>query len=366
MNDMENNEHDMDWLADQLMRLFAADDERLDAPEGMCRESRRAWRLLLFLREVISEDADVIPRDLDRYLNLEWPMVDFDRTLDAAMRNALGVDDECCGRHLSDYTQEEYEDACRNLFTPIVLERLPHPMEFASPYLDVFLSWELFLSERLHQCISPQGDVAHTAWGIVCDYMRTGAFQPDAVCSSFLKNWNRFLLTRQWPERETALRDENTRQTMKIEEQMHILANQNCLLAEQGKELEEQTRRLEETNREKAEAQRLYSELQERMDGLYVSLPLAANVLLASPDGQLPGKQEKNTFVQRLGRKLKADGVQSMDSRTGVRFYRLDTLHRYCSADRRIRILPDNILARLINVAILKQDIEGYRPRPDV
>ena len=58
MNDIENNEHDMDWLADQLMRLFAADDNKLDAPEGMCRESRLAWRLLLFLREVISEDVD--------------------------------------------------------------------------------------------------------------------------------------------------------------------------------------------------------------------------------------------------------------------------------------------------------------------
>ena len=359
MNDMENNEHDMDWLADQLMRLFAADDERLDDPEGMCRESRRAWRLLLFLREVISENADVIPRDLDRYLNLEWPMVDFDRTLDAAMRNALGVDDECCGRHLSDYTQEEYEDACRNLFTPIVLERLPHPTEFASPYLDVFLSWELFLSERLRQCIVPQGDVAHTAWGIVCDYMRAGAFQPNAVCSSFLKNWNRFLLTREWPEREASLQDEN-------EMQKHVLATQNRLLAKQGKELEEQTRRLEETNREKGEAQRVYAELQERMDGLYVSLPLAANVLLASSDGQLPGKQEKNTFVQRLGRKLKADGIQSMDSRTGIRFYRLNTFHQYCSADRKIQLLPDAIFARLVNIAILKRDIADYRPNPDV
>jgi hypothetical protein len=103
-----------------------------------------------------------------------------------------------------------------------------------------------------------------------------------------------------------------------------------------------------------------------RMDGLYVSLPLAANVLLASPDGQLPGKQEKNTFVQRLGRKLKADGIQSMDSRTCIRFYRLDTLHQYCSADRRIRLLSDAIFARLVNIAILKRDILDYRPHPDI
>ena len=356
----------MDWLADQFMRIFAADADEIEAPDGMHRESRRAWRLLQFLRQIIREDTNAFPRDLDRYLNLEWPMVDFNRLLDIAMRNALGIDDDCCGRALSEYTQSEYEEACRNLFAPVVLSRLPQPTEFVSPYLDAFLSWELFLNDRLHQWLSPQGNVAYTAWQIVCRYMNAGVFQNPTVCSSFLQDWNRFLLTRQWPERETALRDENTRQTMKIEEQMHILANQNCLLAEQGKELEEQTRRLEETNREKTEAQRLYSELQERMDGLYVSLPLAANVLLASPDGQLPGKQEKNTFVQRLGRKLKADGVQSMDSRTGIRFYRLNTLHQCCSTDRRIRLLPDAIFARLVNIAILKRDIADYRPHPDV
>ena len=352
-------EHGMDWLADQFMRIFAADADEIEAPDGMHRESRRAWRLLQFLRQIIREDTNAFPRDLDRYLNLEWPMVDFNRLLDIAMRNALGIDDDCCGRALSEYTQSEYEEACRNLFAPVVLSRLPQPTEFVSPYLDAFLSWELFLSERLHQWLSPQSDVAYTAWQIVCGYMNAGVFQTPIVCSSFLQDWNRFLLTREWPEREASLQDENERQK-------HVLAAQNRLLAEQGEELKDQARRLEETNREKAEVQRLYGELKERMDGLYVSLPLAAGVLLGSPDGQIPGKQEKNTFCQRLGRKLRADGVQSVDSRTGVRFYRLDTLHRYCSADRRIRILPDNILARLINVAILKQDIEGYRPRPDV
>ena len=352
-------EHGMDWLADQFMRIFAADADEIEAPDNMCRESRRAWRMLQFLRQIIREDTNAVPRDLDRYLNQEWPMMDFNRILDIAMRDALGIDDDCCGRSLSEYTQSEYEEACRNLFAPVVLSRLPHPTEFVSPYLDAFLSWELFLSERLHQWLSPQGYVAYTAWQIVCGYMNAGVFQTPTVCSSFLQDWNRFLLTREWPEREASLQDEN-------EMQKHVLAAQNRLLAEQGKELEKQARRLEETNREKAEAQRLYSELQERMDGLYVSLPLAANVLLASPDGQLPGKQEKNTFVQRLGRKLKADGVQSIDSRTGIRFYRLDTLHQYCSADRRIQLLSDAIFARLVNIAILKRDILDYRPHPDV
>ena len=354
-----NLEHGMDWLADQFMRIFAADADEIEAPDGMLDESRRACGMLQFLRQIIREDTNAVPRDLDRYLNQEWPMMDFNRILDIAMRDALGVDDDCSGRALSDYSQSEYEEACRNLFAPVVLSRLPHPTEFVSPYLDAFLSWELFLSERLHQWLSPQGYVAYTAWQIVCGYMNAGVFQTPTVCSSFLQDWNRFLLTREWPEREASLQDENERQK-------HVLATQNRLLAEQGEELKDQARRLEETNHEKAEVQRLYGELQERMDGLYVSLPLAAGVLLGSPDGQIPGKQEKNTFCQRLGRKLRADGVQSVDSRTGVRFYRLDILHRYCSADRRIKILPDNILARLVNVAILKQDIEGYRPRPDV
>ena len=105
-------EHGMDWLADQFMRIFAADADEIEAPDGMLDESRRAWRMLQFLRQILEADGNP-PRTLERYLALEWPMVDFDRILDAAMRNALCVDDECCGRHLSDYTQEEYEDACR-------------------------------------------------------------------------------------------------------------------------------------------------------------------------------------------------------------------------------------------------------------
>ena len=352
-------EHGMDWLADQFMRIFAADADEIEAPDGMHRECRRAWRMLQFLRQIIREDTNAVPRDLDRYLNLEWAMMDFNRILDIAMRDALGFDGDCCGRALSDYSQNEYEEACRNLFAPIVLACLPHPTEYVSPYLNAFLSWELYLKEYLDGEVSPQGDMAYTTWNIVCAYMRTGALLDAATSAAFLQDWNCFLLTREWPEREASLQDENERQK-------HVLAAQNRLLAEQGEELKAQARRLEETNREKAEVQRLYAELQERMDGLYVSLPLAAGVLLGSPDGQIPGKQEKNTFCQRLGRKLRADGVQSVDSRTGVRFYRLDTLHRYCSADRRIKILPDSILARLVNVAILKQDIEGYRPRPDV
>ena len=158
-----NLEHGMDWLADQFMRIFAADADEIEAPDGMLDERRRAWGMLQFLRQIIREDTNAVPRDLDRYLNLEWPMMDFNRILDIAMRDALGVDGDCCGRALSEYTQSEYEEACRNLFAPIVLTCLPQPTEFVSPYLDVFLSWELFLSERLHQWLSPQGDVAYTA-----------------------------------------------------------------------------------------------------------------------------------------------------------------------------------------------------------
>ena len=64
-------EHGMDWLADQFMRIFAADADEIEAPDNMCRESRRAWRMLQFLRQIIREDTNAVPRDLDRYLNQE-------------------------------------------------------------------------------------------------------------------------------------------------------------------------------------------------------------------------------------------------------------------------------------------------------
>ena len=58
----------MDWLADQFMRIFAADADEIEAPDGMHRERRRAWRLLLFLRQIIREATNAVPRAVDRYL----------------------------------------------------------------------------------------------------------------------------------------------------------------------------------------------------------------------------------------------------------------------------------------------------------
>ncbi|MBQ6472861.1 MAG: hypothetical protein IJJ33_12830, partial [Victivallales bacterium] len=237
-------EHGMDWLADQFMRIFAADADEIEAPDGMLDESRRAWRLLQFLRQILEADGNP-PRTLERYLALEWPMMDFSRALDSAMSDAVGADGLCGGRALSDYSQNEYEEVCRNLFAPIVLASLPHPTEYVSPYLNAFLSWELYLKEYLDGEVSPQGDMAYTTWNIVCAYMRTGALLDAATSAAFLQDWNRFLLTREWPEREASLQDENERQK-------HVLAAQNRLLAEQGEELKAQARRLEETNHEKA------------------------------------------------------------------------------------------------------------------
>lgn len=186
----------------RLMEIFAETEVHGEYGDS------RARVLLTYLRERLKE-AKIPSPMLDALLDGTLPPLDFSRFFDMVMREVYSCSPgEGAGMSPFELSPGEYRDALLNCFPKIIHDLFPEPVATIDPAWNLLVTWTMWYGDKIRdELLNVTDDELISLLGLIYEYLWACTENHPAYHRYFLSHWTRYLLTREWPDKEEELRE---------------------------------------------------------------------------------------------------------------------------------------------------------------
>ncbi len=162
--------------------------------------------LLTYVQSLLTEIHYSSPT-LDRMLAGTLPHIDFERRIMVALCEAYDCSIDECGVSLSEITQDDYRGMLQNCYPKIIDDLFPEPVKSIDPTQNLLVTWEMGYGLKIREELwNIENEEFRAILSLIYEYIMVCSSGWPVLYQSFLADWTKYLLTREWPDNEAELR----------------------------------------------------------------------------------------------------------------------------------------------------------------
>lgn len=182
----------------RLMEIFANTQVKGDYGDQCVRA------LLEYMREQLQESNYSSPT-LNAMLDGTLPVLNFSRYFDMVMCEVYNCDTETAGGiPPEELPMADYRDALLNCFPKIFYDMFSEPVKDIDPRQNLLITWIMWYGDKIKRELENiYGDELKSMLSIIYEYIWVCSSGWPEFHQHFLSRWTHYLLTHEWPDKET-------------------------------------------------------------------------------------------------------------------------------------------------------------------